>query len=109
MQELAPDLSGPMALRFAVLAADEDLVSRAGQGAEQPPGPAEHPFDLRVEHDVVERADHLFDAQAATLAAGPAGVLAQFVTFDEKRIFGLDLLRRTVVGVPVIDADGRAH
>ena len=38
---------------------------------------------------------------------GTAGIFAQGVTFDNQRVFRFDLLGRAVVGITVIDRDGR--
>ena len=52
------------------------------------------------------RLHDLLGAEPAAVAPGAAGVRAQRIALDQQRIFRLDLLRRAVVGVAVIERDG---
>src|SRR5262249_29573057 len=61
----------------------------------------------RVETKVVARLHHLLAAEPAAEAAGAARVRPQRVALDQQRIFGLDLLGGTVVGIAVVHGDGR--
>src|SRR4029079_14498310 len=46
-------------------------------------------------------------AEPSPEAAGAGGIRTQRIAFDQQRIFRLDLLRWTVVGVAVVHGDGR--
>src|SRR5215467_5688509 len=108
MQQLVERLAVVEALLLRrAEARDGDTVAQAREPAREPPRLALYAIHLRVEANVVARLHHLLAAEPAAEAPGAAGIRPQRIALDQQRIFRLDLLGWSVVGVAVVHRDGR--